>query len=357
MTTQIRHLIAEALDSTTAYSLLPARCESYGLEPGEVLETIPNKYQYVLSRLEKLSDEKVLQVAKSVLADVADDRLQSAVEQISQPNQLVSLITRRRVAEALNGFSLKGKDDDPLDLLRKHCPNIDRNPLKVYEITRDNYIISDKILKLLDVFECSQATMFGFIEDLVNPIYREEDEQTAIVEKLDPLLRLDGFTLAESGRVSGCPIYRIQQTAAGELEPTGWPRVDRNVTEMRKRLETATTEEQFQAVGLLCRETLISLAQAVYNAELHPTLDGVTPSDTDAKRMLEAYIAVAFGGSAYEHFRKHARAAYDLAAHLQHRRTASFRQAAACTEATTSIVNLIAIMAGLRDPKPLTTPA
>jgi hypothetical protein len=111
MTTQIRHLIAEALDSTTVYSLLPGRCESYGLEPGEVRETIPNKKQYVLSRLEKLSDEKVLQVAKLVLADVADDRLQSAVEQISQPNQLVSVITRRRVAEALNGFSLTGKTD------------------------------------------------------------------------------------------------------------------------------------------------------------------------------------------------------------------------------------------------------
>jgi hypothetical protein len=36
--------------------------------------------------------------------------------------------------------------------------------------------------------------------------------------------------------------------------------------------------------------------------------------------------------------------------HLTHRRTASFRLAAACTEATTSLVNLIAIMAGLRDP-------
>ena len=74
--------------------------------------------------------------------------------------------------------------------------------------------------------------------------------------------------------------------------------------------------------------------------------------------MLEAYITVAFSGSAHEHTRKHARAAYDLAAHLQHRRTASFREAAACTEATTSIVNLIAIMAGLRDPtqacKPVT---
>jgi hypothetical protein len=134
------------------------------------------------------------------------------------------------------------------------------------------------------------------------------------------------------------------------VEPTGWARVDRSVTEVRKRLETALTEEQFQAVGLLCRETLISLAQAVFDSELHPTLDGVAASATDAKRMLEAYMAVTFAGSTHEHLRKHARAAYDLAAHLQHRRTASFREAAACVEATTSVVNLIAIMAGLRDP-------
>jgi hypothetical protein len=133
-------------------------------------------------------------------------------------------------------------------------------------------------------------------------------------------------------------------------EPTGWTRVDRNVTQVRKGLETATVEEQFQAVGLLCRETLISLAQVVYDPKIHISLDGVKPSDTDAKRMLEAYIAVAFAGSANEYTRKHARAACDLAVHLQHRRTATFRDAAACVEATTSVVNLIAIMAGLRDP-------
>jgi hypothetical protein len=143
---------------------------------------------------------------------------------------------------------------------------------------------------------------------------------------------------------------RAQTIGQTLTETTGWVRVDRNVTEIRKRLETAATEEQFQAVGLLCREALISLAQAVYDPASHPTVDGVAPSSTDAKRMLDAYMAVAFAGSANEHLRKHARAAYDLAAHLQHRRTASFRGAAACVEATTSVVNLIAIMAGLRDP-------
>src|SRR5258708_33053533 len=77
-------------------------------------------------------------------------------------------------------------------------------------------------------------------------------------------------------------------------EPTGWARVDRAVTEMRERLAEAETEEQFQAGGLLCREILISLGQAVFNPTEHPTLDSTPASQTDAKRMLEPYIAVAF---------------------------------------------------------------
>jgi hypothetical protein len=75
-------------------------------------------------------------------------------------------------------------------------------------------------------------------------------------------------------------------------QPTGWSRVDRGVEKFRRVLETATSEEDFQGVGLLCREVLISLAQAVYVPELHPTSDGVEPSETDAKRMLEAYWRV-----------------------------------------------------------------
>jgi len=74
-------------------------------------------------------------------------------------------------------------------------------------------------------------------------------------------------------------------------EPTGWMRVDRTVGELKLRLVQASTEEQYQTVGLLCRETLISLAQAVFIEEDHETLDGVKASKTDAKRMLEAYIS------------------------------------------------------------------
>jgi hypothetical protein len=149
--------------------------------------------------------------------------------------------------------------------------------------------------------------------------------------------------LVDQIRAAGAGAPRIFQ------EPTGWERVDRAVYEIRRRLEQAENEEQFQAVGLLCRETLISLAQVVYDSQRHPTEDGVAPSDTDAKRMLDAYVSVELAGGANEGVRRHVKAALALANDLQHHRTAEFRQAALCAEATTSTVNIIAVISGRRD--------
>ena len=133
-------------------------------------------------------------------------------------------------------------------------------------------------------------------------------------------------------------------------EPTGWARVDRNVDKMVRALESANNEEDFQVIGLLCREAMISLAQAVYNPDQHDSLDGITPSDTDAKRMLVSYIVKELSGPSHEAHRKFVKALYDLAVTLQHRRTAGFRDSALCAEATRSLINAIAIISGQRDP-------
>lgn len=147
--------------------------------------------------------------------------------------------------------------------------------------------------------------------------------------------------------------FRQGETQVGShlfAEPTGWARVDRGVDKIRQELETSSGEEDYQTVGLLCREALISLAQAVYDSALHPLSDGSTPSDTDAKRMLEGYIAAELTGGSNEELRRHAKAALALASSLVHKRTATFRDAAMCAEASTAVVNLIAIVSGRRDP-------
>lgn len=138
--------------------------------------------------------------------------------------------------------------------------------------------------------------------------------------------------------------------AEATVHPTGWSKVDRGVDAIRARLENARTEEEFQTVGLLCRETLISLAQAVYDPSIHRSPDDTQPSEADANRMLEAYFGSALQGRPNEAARRHARAALSLANELQHRRTAQFRDAALCAEATRSVVNIVAIVSGRRDP-------
>lgn len=128
-------------------------------------------------------------------------------------------------------------------------------------------------------------------------------------------------------------------------EATGWERVDRTLSKARTQLGTASAEEDCQAIGLLCREVIISLAQAVYDPSIHESLDGVKPSATDANRMLEGYIGHAFPGESFKEVRAHARASLALALNLQHRRTATPQLAALCVEATASTTAVIAIIA------------
>ena len=148
--------------------------------------------------------------------------------------------------------------------------------------------------------------------------------------------------------IDSLDINRIEKILEPNPEPTGWNRVDRCIDKVIYHLETAKTEEDFQVVGLLCREALISLAQAVYNPSIHKSVDGVSPSATDAKRMLENYFSTEMAGSSNDELRKHAKASLDLANNLQHKRTANLRDASLCSEATRTVINIVAIISGRR---------
>lgn len=191
-----------------------------------------------------------------------------------------------------------------------------------------------------------------FLCETVHPVVRPDpDEAQHLADAYNRELAADGWSLVESKQISGRPVFtpqRVGQHAQVFKEPTGWQKVDRQLQEVRLRLDIADSEEQYQAVGLLCREVLISVAQEVYDSERHLTHDGVEPSDTDAKRMLEAFFASDLEGGTNEEARAHAKAALRLALALQHKRTADFRMAALCAEATSSVVNILAVLAGRR---------
>lgn len=251
------------------------------------------------------------------------------------------------------------------------------SPLKTNPAT----ILSDAEKKdLIAAIGAQKATMIAVATGgpRINEVSREyEDRRQQIKLGLDSLSVIDPNPYSDLWSWYGkwsdgsLPTYQSRRRYIAELyqplldalsfgakaatvepsAPTGWARVDRSIEKIVKTLETAKNEEDFQAIALLCREAIISLAQAVYNPEQHEPFDGVKPSSIDAKRMLESFIAEILKGNSHDYQRKFAKSVFDLAVNLQHRRTVAFRDAALCAEATRSLINMIAVISGQRDPE------
>lgn len=141
-------------------------------------------------------------------------------------------------------------------------------------------------------------------------------------------------------------------------QPIGWQRVDRTLDRVRQLLMTASTEEQYLEVGVICRDVLISMAQTVFHPEQHPPIpnDNTNVSKTDVKRMMARYVASEYPGASSQVARRCVNATVDLANTVTHKRTATYRDAAFCAQATVNVIGLISILSGKRDQEELKKP-
>lgn len=213
----------------------------------------------------------------------------------------------------------------------------------------DDWVFHDPRFNLL---RGDDVSFLHFLCETIHPIVRNDADETRILlDGYNLLLSKDGWSLVATNQFPGKPTY-VPQKAGQRLEvfdePTGWDKADRQIEEARSDLRTATTEEQFQTVGLVCREAIISVAQEVFDPTLHKASDGIVPSATDANRMLEGFFNFELPGPSNQAVRAYAKAALNLALALQHKRTADFRTAALCLEAAVSTVNIVAVIAGRR---------
>lgn len=207
----------------------------------------------------------------------------------------------------------------------------------------------------LDLMHCPDEKFMAFLCETVHPRVRPEAAaRKKIVDVLNEHLRPDGWQLVIASEISGRPIYAPRQGARPLIfeEPIGWAKVDRQMAKVKTALAAAKTDEDFQGVGLLCREVLISAAQEAHDPKKHPSLDGTEVSNTDAKRMLEAVIAVELVGEANEEVRGLMKHAMKAALALQHKRGADHRTAALCAEGTLAVVAMVVILTGRRDRTP-----
>lgn len=132
------------------------------------------------------------------------------------------------------------------------------------------------------------------------------------------------------------------------VELDDWDRIKRTLSKIKRDSEFANNEEDFQSIGLLCREVIISLAQAVFIPWLHGEKDekGVSISDTDAVRMIGNYLNYSLSGSSNEELRAYAKSTNKLANSLVHKRNATKRDMLLAVSATISLINFIGIIEG-----------
>lgn len=123
-----------------------------------------------------------------------------------------------------------------------------------------------------------------------------------------------------------------------------WERTERTLSELNERLSSAETPEQCQAVGVLARDALISLAQSVFRPEIHWGVDEAVPSPTDSKRQLDAYLTFRLAGRSNEASRGFIRAAVQLADALTHKRTATPNDARLASLAVEAVIRFIAVL-------------
>jgi hypothetical protein len=279
----------------------------------------------------------------------------------------ISEITRRAVLDILSGiWSGRLNDTEFLQRIynleelpsndsrfRKASTDIWQHRVNNPNDWGDDWVFEDS---RFGVLRGTDDEFMKFVAETVHPVVRPDRDQAAgLVSAINEQLEVDGWRLAPTSNMSGRPIYgpeRLNDRESAFEEPTGWVRVDRQSKGAGIALRKATTEDDFQAVGLRCREVLISLAQATYDRDVYPPPDGVEPSETDANRMIQAVLEVELAGSANEETRALAKAALRLAVALQHGRRADYRTAALCVEATLSVVNILAIVTGRRDRQP-----
>ena len=130
------------------------------------------------------------------------------------------------------------------------------------------------------------------------------------------------------------------------VELCDWERINRTVEKIKQNSTTAKNEEDFQQVGLLCRDVIISLAQAVYDPEIYGATDeeGKPIGKDDAMRMIGNYLNVCLTGSSNGELRAYAKATNKLANSLTHGRNATKKEMMLCVSATIALINFIGIL-------------
>jgi len=114
---------------------------------------------------------------------------------------------------------------------------------------------------------------------------------------------------------------------------TGWPVVDEEIRELCRRFRSATTPQDYRAVGTHCVGVLEALGRTVYDPGKHLRQGETLPAPDKTKQRLGRYIEDALPGIPNEELRGLANKTIEVAHQVKHRHTPTRREAGIAADA------------------------
>lgn len=121
----------------------------------------------------------------------------------------------------------------------------------------------------------------------------------------------------------------------------GWPLVDEEVRELRRRFRTASTPQDYRDVGTHCVGVLEALGRTVYDPAKHLREGETPPSPDKTKQRLGRYIEDALPGGPNEELRGLGSKTIEVAHQVKHRSTATRREAGIAADAVILLANML----------------
>ena len=218
-----------------AYNL-PTVCSNYDLEKGEESEAYSSKNNYIKSRINHKSLEELISLAGRILHDYYDLELENLVllENESNLTKKITNLTLLDLFDYLDQISLYGRLTPEDFLLKIKEGFIAWNDEKInlipslmwtkhynkwcwfYTDSFNQWHFLDNsglVKEVLELNKLPQSKIFSFIEILVSPEVRREEDAKILLESINKFLSKDGFLLKQVDTISNKPIYKIKDAS------------------------------------------------------------------------------------------------------------------------------------------------
>lgn len=146
---------------------------------------------------------------------------------------------------------------------------------------------------------------------------------------------------AELDRQEDAQFRAVNAEAVSPHTKTGWPKVDEELTELRRRFRTATTTQDYRDVGNRSVAVLEALSRTIYDPAVHLRDRETEPAVDKTKQRIGRYVEDSLAGRDSEAIRGVVNKVSDLAHSVKHSTAPTRREAGIAADSVIMLANIL----------------